>query len=95
MTWLDFLRTAGGTVRNEDNYNYTLPDRKRRHAGSSPERRGYPYPVYNPSVTGRRPSGLSTVLQPLTAGSSREYVYKSCPKGLEISPAIARLVQLL
>lgn len=44
-------------------------DRKRRHAGSSPERRGYPYPVgYQQPITGRRPSGMSAA----TAGGSRE-----------------------
>ncbi|KAK5165817.1 uncharacterized protein LTR77_008740 [Saxophila tyrrhenica] len=34
-------------------------DRKRRHAGSSPERRGYPRPPTYGGVTGRRPAGMS------------------------------------
>lgn len=71
VTWLDFLRTAGGTVPAE---NYASSgDRKRRHAGSSPERRGYPYAAYaaNNSMTGRRPSGMSIAGAP---GSSSDNV---------------------
>lgn len=69
VTWLDFLRTAGGTVPADNNTSST--ERKRRHAGSSPERRGYPYTAYAPNtaMTGRRPSGMNMAGVP---GSSRE-----------------------
>ncbi|WPH00880.1 E3 ubiquitin-protein ligase PIB1 [Acrodontium crateriforme] len=41
LTWLDFLRTAGGTVQDR-------PDlRKRRHADSEPEGRDYRQPNFN------------------------------------------------
>ncbi|KAK3716517.1 hypothetical protein LTR37_006413 [Vermiconidia calcicola] len=65
LTWLDFLRTAGAERSSNTS---TSQERKRRHAGSSPERRGYPYPSYNPALVGRRPSGMSAV----QAGSSRD-----------------------
>lgn len=54
ISWLDFLRSAGGTVPGESN-STSSSDRKRRHTGTQePQRRAYPYPVAS-----RRPSGMS------------------------------------
>jgi hypothetical protein len=75
LTWLDFIRTAGGAAPAEHpsisrTSTSSSQDRKRRHAGSSPERR-YPYPNFNPgNFTGRRPSGMS--LSNSMAGNSRD-----------------------
>lgn len=71
LTWLDFLRTAGHTVPPPppppSNREHSA-DRKRRHPGSSPERRSYPNPPsYNASMSGaaeRAQSGTGAVPQP-------------------------------
>lgn len=51
IDWLDFLRTAGGTVptdpRPQPQDRSSSWERKRRHTGSEPERRDYPYPNHN------------------------------------------------
>ena len=63
ISWLEFLRTAGGTAPADRSAS---ADRKRRHAGSSPERRAIPH---HPAFTQRRPSAMLTGG---AAGSSRE-----------------------
>ena len=65
VTWLDFLRTAGGTTPLERSPS---ADRKRRrHAGSSPERRAIPH---HSTLTARRPSDRNYGVR--ASGSSRE-----------------------
>ncbi|EME83507.1 uncharacterized protein MYCFIDRAFT_215336 [Pseudocercospora fijiensis CIRAD86] len=73
---LDYLRsrTAGGTVRDS---RPALPDRresgdsaerKRRHTGSEPQRRDYPYPTYNATASHLHHAARL----PSPPGSSRE-----------------------
>jgi len=70
VTWLDFLRTAGGTVPESSD----TADRKRRRAGTSPERRAYPYagPNMSSGTAYRRSSGIQDTQRP--AGSSLQNV---------------------
>lgn len=52
VTWLDFLRTAGGRVPMDRSNS---SERKRPHTGTvSPERRNYPHPEHPPAFSGRR-----------------------------------------
>jgi hypothetical protein len=54
--------TAASASTSRSTSASSTTDRKRRHAGPSPERRGYPfaYPLpYQQPVTGRRPSDMS------------------------------------
>ncbi|EME45991.1 hypothetical protein DOTSEDRAFT_70113 [Dothistroma septosporum NZE10] len=80
VTWLDFLQTAGGTVpadphpRNQDRQNSA--ERKRRHTGSEPERRSYPYPG--------RPS---TNLEPSSRSIGQQGNSRGTPIDLTSSPA--------
>jgi len=60
VSWLDFLRTAGGTAPLEPSNS---SDRKRRHTGTEPQRREYAYPTHPASMSntaGWRPSGPNT-----------------------------------
>ncbi|KAF7190484.1 Zinc finger FYVE domain-containing protein 21, partial [Pseudocercospora fuligena] len=74
LSFLDYLRTAGGTVRDnrpglpDRRENRDSADRKRRHTGSEPQRREYPYPTYN-----GRPSDIQGSARfPSQDGNSRD-----------------------
>ncbi|KXS95297.1 hypothetical protein AC578_5985 [Pseudocercospora eumusae] len=85
LSFLDYLRTAGGTLRDgrpalpDRRESRDSADRKRRHTGSEPQRREYPYPTYNgrpPSQTGHsRDTAIdltSSPAQPAAAFGRRE-----------------------
>ena len=77
VTWLDFLRAASGPTSNPPPADRsTSADRKRRHTGSEPERRGYPYPHYNAP---RRPSGMTLQTQTQRGGSAANPVDLTTP----------------
>ena len=61
LSFLDFLRSAGGTANEAD--RSSSRERKRRHTGTEPQRRDYPYPTAS-----RRTSGTSSTAG--TEGSS-------------------------
>jgi len=69
LSWLDFLRSAGGTAPSDRSVS---ADRKRRRAGTSPERRSYNYQVVHNgasrNITERRSSGMMDTQGP--AGST-------------------------
>ncbi|KAK4504247.1 hypothetical protein PRZ48_005163 [Zasmidium cellare] len=72
LTWLDFLRTAGGTVRDDPRPQQLdrtdSAERKRRHTGSEPQRRTQPHPYqsYNrpsaPSASSQLGNSLETAI---------------------------------
>ena len=96
VTWLDFLRTAGGTAPSD-----SLPpigvfnqiERKRRHTGSEPERRNYAYPHYNPAgaaLSSQLSAAASTANVVGSTGSSRDNAVDLTISPRPIRPTVSR-----